>query len=142
LGDIPGIIIILDYVKGFGIDIIWLSPMYASPQLDMGYDISDYEDVYPPYGTFQDMDTLIQEVYARGMRLILDFIINHTSDEHAWFKESKKNKDNAKSDWYIWRPPRYIDGKRMSLTNWSLFSEVARGNMSQNEMSTISTFLM
>src|SRR6266536_4492423 len=64
------------------------------------------------------MDTLIQEVHERGMRLILDLVINHTSDEHAWFKESRKSKDNAKSDWYIWRPPRYIDGKRMPPTNW------------------------
>jgi glycosidase len=118
LGDIPGIISTLDYVKDLGVDVIWLSPMYASPQKDMGYDISDYEDIYPPYGTMADMDTLIKEVHARDMKLILDLVINHTSDQHAWFKESRKSKDNDKSDWYIWKPPRYIDGKRQPPTNW------------------------
>jgi oligo-1,6-glucosidase len=118
IGDIPGIISTLDYVKVLGTDIIWLSPMYASPQKDMGYDISDYEDIYPPYGTMEDMDALIKEVHARKMRLILDLVINHTSDQHAWFQESKKSKDNDKADWYIWKPPKYVDGKRKPPNNW------------------------
>ncbi|KAK9482063.1 glycoside hydrolase superfamily [Lipomyces starkeyi] len=118
LGDIPGIVSTLDYLKDLGIDIIWLSPMFDSPQADMGYDIRNYEDVYPPYGTLADMEVLIREVHARGMRLILDLVVNHTSNEHAWFKESKKSKDNDKADWYIWRAPRIVDGKRQPPNNW------------------------
>jgi alpha-glucosidase len=94
LGDIPGILPTLDYLRDLGIDIIWLSPTYASPQADMGYDISDFEAIYPPFGTMADMDTLISEVHRRGMRIILDLVINHTSDQHAWFKESRKSRDN------------------------------------------------
>jgi len=96
--------------------------MYDSPQHDMGYDISDYEAVYPPYGTVADMETLIDACYSRGMRLILDLVVNHTSDEHAWFKESRSSKDNPKRDWYIWRPAKYeADGTRMPPNNWRSF---------------------
>jgi oligo-1,6-glucosidase len=85
----------------------------------MGYDISDYESVYPPYGTIQDMETLIQEAHDRDMRIILDLVINHTSDQHAWFKESRSSKDNPKRDWYIWRPATYDnDGNRQPPNNW------------------------
>ncbi|KAB5570591.1 alpha-glucosidase [Coniochaeta sp. 2T2.1] len=124
LGDIPGIISKIDYLKNLGIDIVWVSPMFDSPQVDMGYDISDYEKVYPPYGTVEDMDTLIEACHSRGMRLILDLVINHTSEEHAWFKESRSSKDNPKRDWYIWKPPRYdAQGNRQEPTNWrSYFS--------------------
>ncbi|KAB5558135.1 alpha-glucosidase [Coniochaeta sp. 2T2.1] len=124
LGDIPGIISKIDYLKNLGIDIVWVSPMFDSPQVDMGYDISDYEKVYPPYGTVEDMDTLIEACHSRGMRLILDLVINHTSEEHAWFKESRSSKDNPKRDWYIWKPPRYdAEGNRQEPTNWrSYFS--------------------
>ncbi|KAJ9473875.1 Oligo-1,6-glucosidase IMA5 [Pseudozyma hubeiensis] len=120
IGDIQGIISTLDYVKSLGVDTIWLSPMYDSPQIDMGYDISDYQNVYPPYGTLQDMDELISECHARGIKLILDLVINHTSDQHAWFQESKKSKDNAKRDWYIWRPAKYDvkTGERRPPNNW------------------------
>ena len=117
-GDIPGVISTLDYLKDLGIDIIWLSPMYDSPQHDMGYDIRNYEDVWDKFGTLKDMETLISEVHARGMKLILDLVINHTSDEHPWFLESKASKDNPKADWYIWRDPKYVDGKRMPPSNW------------------------
>ena len=118
IGDIPGIISTLDYLKNLGVDIIWLSPMYDSPQKDYGYDISNYQGIYAPFGTMQDMDTLLAEVHKRGMKLILDLVINHTSDQHAWFLESKKDKTNPKADWYIWRDPKIIDGKRQPPNNW------------------------
>ncbi|KAJ9151789.1 Alpha-glucosidase [Pleurostoma richardsiae] len=119
LGDIPGIISKISYLKDLGVDIVWVSPMFQSPQIDMGYDISDYEEVYPPYGTVTDMEVLIEECHKQGMKVILDLVINHTSDEHAWFKESRSSKDNPKRDWYIWKPPRYAeDGTRLPPTNW------------------------
>jgi len=118
LGDLQGIIGTLDYLKDLGVTCIWLSPMYASPQYDMGYDISNYEDIYPPYGTMADMDELIRQVHARGMKMVLDLVINHCSSEHAWFQESKKDKTNPKADWFHWRPPRMIDGKRHPPNNW------------------------
>lgn len=118
VGDIPGIISTLDYLEDLGVETIWLSPMYDSPQVDMGYDISNYEDVYAPYGTLEDMDRLITECHNRGMKLILDLVINHTSDQHPWFLESQSNKSNKYSDWYIWRDPQVIDGKRHPPNNW------------------------
>lgn len=120
IGDIQGIISTLDYVKSLGVTTIWLSPMYDSPQIDMGYDISDYQNVYPPYGTLQDMEELIRGCHARGIKLILDLVINHTSDQHAWFQESKSSKDNPKRDWYIWRPAKYDPktGERRPPNNW------------------------
>lgn len=122
LGDIPGIISKIDYLKDLGIDIIWVSPMYDSPQKDMGYDISNYEAVYPPYGTVADMENLVEACHSRGLKLILDLVVNHTSDEHAWFKESRSAKDNPKRDWYIWRPAKYAaDGTRMPPNNWRSF---------------------
>ncbi|SNX85369.1 probable maltase [Melanopsichium pennsylvanicum] len=119
MGDIQGIISSLDYIKSLGVNTIWLSPMYDSPQVDMGYDISDYESVYPPYGTVADMDELIKQCHTRGLKLILDLVINHTSDQHAWFKESRKSKHSPKRDWYIWRPAKYDDhGNRKPPNNW------------------------
>ncbi|KAL4876549.1 glycoside hydrolase superfamily [Aspergillus karnatakaensis] len=119
IGDLPGIISKLDYIASLGINVIWISPMYESPQVDMGYDISNYEEVYPPYGTLQDMETLIKETHTRGMRIMMDLVINHTSDQHAWFKESRSSKHNSKRDWYIWRPPRYSpSGTRLPPNNW------------------------
>ncbi|CUM64699.1 uncharacterized protein PRCAT00002308001 [Priceomyces carsonii] len=119
IGDIPGIISKLDHIQGLGVDVIWLSPMYDSPQDDMGYDISDYQKVYPKYGTLEDLETLIKETHSRGMKLILDLVINHTSNEHQWFKESRSSKTNPKRDWYIWKPPRYDEnGNRHPPNNW------------------------
>lgn len=119
IGDIPGITQSLDYLKSLGIDIVWICPMYDSPQIDMGYDISDYENVYPPYGTLSDMEELIHECHKRGMRIILDLVINHTSDQHKWFKESRSSKDNPKRDWYIWRPAKYDEqGNPKPPNNW------------------------
>jgi len=119
LGDVPGIISKVDYLKDLGVDIVWVSPMYASPQIDMGYDISDYQDVHRPYGTVRDMEVLIEECHKRGMKLILDLVVNHTSDQHKWFQESRSSKENPKRNWYIWKPPRYAeDGTRLPPTNW------------------------
>ncbi|PHH86652.1 hypothetical protein CDD83_9931 [Cordyceps sp. RAO-2017] len=119
IGDLPGITSKLDYLADLGINVIWICPMYDSPQVDMGYDISDYEAVYPPYGTVRDMETLIRETHARGMRLMLDLVINHTSDQHAWFKESRSGKDSPKRDWYIWRPAKHSPtGERLPPNNW------------------------
>lgn len=119
IGDIPGLISKLDYIKYLGINVVWLSPMFKSPQIDMGYDISDYEDVHPPFGCLEDMERLIKELHQRDIRLILDLVINHTSDQHAWFQESRSSKENPKRDWYIWRPPQYdLSGRRQPPNNW------------------------
>lgn len=119
IGDLMGIVQSLDYIRSIGVDIIWICPMYASPQVDMGYDISDYTSVYPPYGTVDDMQTLISEAHQRGLRVILDLVVNHTSDQHAWFKESRSSKSNSKRDWYIWKPAKYdAEGKRHPPNNW------------------------
>ncbi|KAL5338421.1 glycoside hydrolase superfamily [Aspergillus crustosus] len=119
IGDIPGITSKLDYLVNLGVNVIWVSPMYDSPQVDMGYDISNYEAVYPPYGTVEDMEILIRETHARGMKLMLDLVINHTSDQHAWFKESRSSRDNPKRDWYIWQPAKYSpEGERLPPNNW------------------------
>lgn len=103
IGDLRGIISKLDYIKDLGIDIIWICPMYKSPNDDNGYDISNYKDILDDFGNMDDFDMLLEEVHARKMKLIIDLVINHTSDEHEWFLEAKSSKDNDKRDWYIWR---------------------------------------
>ena len=105
IGDLKGITFRLDYLKKLGIDAIWLSPVYQSPQVDNGYDISDYEAIDPQYGTMADMDELISEAKKRGIRIIMDLVVNHTSDQHKWFIEARKSKDNPYRDYYIWRDP-------------------------------------
>ncbi|KKY32489.1 putative alpha-glucosidase maltase [Diaporthe ampelina] len=105
-GDIPGLISKLDYLEELGVDVVWLSPMFESPQVDMGYDISNYEAVYAPYGTIEDVEELVKGCHERNMKLILDLVANHTSVEHAWFKESRSSKNNPKRNWYFWRPAR------------------------------------
>lgn len=121
-GDIKGVIEKLDYLQSLGVDVIWLCPVYLSPQKDFGYDIKSYEAIDPDFGTMQDMDELISEVKRRGMRIILDLVINHTSDEHAWFVESSSSRDNPKADWYIWRDAKkdgsVADGEPKEPTNW------------------------
>ena len=104
IGDIQGIISKLDYLEDLGIDVIWLSPIYPSPNADNGYDISDYQGIAPEYGTMEDFDELLEEVHGRGMKLIMDLVINHTSDEHEWFIESRSSKDSPYRDYYIWHP--------------------------------------
>lgn len=103
MGDLPGVISKLDYLSGLGIDAIWLSPVFRSPQDDNGYDVSDYLDIDPLFGTLEDMDRLIAEAKKRGIRIILDMVLNHSSDEHRWFIEAKKSRDNPYHDYYIWR---------------------------------------
>ncbi|KAF2852280.1 glycoside hydrolase family 13 protein [Plenodomus tracheiphilus IPT5] len=118
-GDIPGILQKINYIASLGVDVVWLSPMFDSPQIDMGYDISDYEAVYTPYGTVKDVEKLIVACHVNDMKLILDLVVNHTSDQHAWFKESRSSKDNPKRDWYFWAPARHDDnGNRMAPTNY------------------------
>lgn len=103
IGDLKGIIEKLDYLKDLGIDLIWVSPFFKSPNDDNGYDISDYKDILEEFGTMEDFDNLLLETHKRGMKLIIDLVINHTSDEHPWFIEARESKDNPKRDWYIWR---------------------------------------
>lgn len=119
IGDLKGVTSKLDYLKDLGIDVIWICPMYKSPNDDNGYDISDYQDIMDEFGTMEDFDELLEEVHKREMKLILDLVINHTSDEHPWFIESRSSKDNPKRDWYIWR-----DGKNgKEPNNWeSIFN--------------------
>lgn len=105
IGDIAGITSRLEYLEKLGIDVIWLSPVYKSPNDDNGYDISDYEAILPEFGTMADMDELIREAKQRGIQIIMDLVVNHTSDEHPWFKEAKKSKTNPYRDYYIWRNP-------------------------------------
>src|SRR4051812_31842886 len=106
IGDLRGIVDHLDHIAGLGVDVIWLSPVYPSPQDDNGYDISDYSDIDPVFGSLSDFDELLAGVHARGLKLIMDLVVNHSSDEHPWFAESRSSKDNPKRDWYWWRPPR------------------------------------
>jgi len=103
IGDIKGVISKLDYIKDLGVDIIWMSPIYMSPNDDNGYDISDYYAIHPEFGTMDDFDELLKGIHDRGMKLIMDLVVNHTSDEHAWFEEAKQSKDNPYRDYYIWR---------------------------------------
>lgn len=105
VGDLAGITSKLDYLRWLGVDALWLSPMYPSPMADFGYDISDYTNVHPLFGTLEDMDTLLEQAHQRDLKVILDFVPNHTSDEHPWFQESRSSRVNAKRDWYIWRDP-------------------------------------
>lgn len=115
IGDLNGITDRLDYLQALGVDAIWLSPVYPSPQIDFGYDISNYEDIDPQYGTLADFDRLVAEAKKRNIRVIMDMVLNHTSDKHPWFDESKSSRTNGKRDWYIWR-----DGKGQGVppNNW------------------------
>ena len=125
IGDIPGIISKLDYLVELGVGIIWLSPVYRSPNEDTGYDISGYREINPEYGTMEDMKILIREAKKRDLRLIMDLVVNHTSDQHPWFVESRKGKDNPYREFYIWRPgkknPWNKGGKPLPPNNWSSF---------------------
>jgi oligo-1,6-glucosidase/alpha-glucosidase len=114
IGDIQGIISKLDYIQEVGFETIWISPFFSSPQQDWGYDVSDYLGIAPEYGTLSDVEELIQEVHLRGMRILFDLVLNHTSDQHPWFQESRSSINNPKRDWYIWRDGR---GKKPP-NNW------------------------
>jgi alpha-glucosidase len=103
VGDLPGIIEQLDYVAWLGVNAIWISPVYPSPMADFGYDVSDYTDIHPLFGTLADMDRLIDSAHRKGLKVILDFVPNHTSDQHPWFQAARSSRDNKKRDWYLWR---------------------------------------
>ncbi|MFG6147706.1 glycoside hydrolase family 13 protein [Halobacillus sp. B23F22_1] len=119
IGDLQGILSKLDYLQDLGVDVIWICPVYPSPNDDNGYDISDFKGIMSEFGTMEDFDELLNEIHKRGMRLIMDLVINHTSDEHPWFIESKSSKDNPYRDFYIWLPGK--DGKEPN--NWASIFE-------------------
>jgi oligo-1,6-glucosidase len=124
IGDLRGVLQRLDHLERLGIDVIWLSPIYRSPHADNGYDISDYQDIDPAFGTFDDFTELLDAVHARGMKLVMDLVVNHTSDEHPWFLESRSSLDNPKRDWYWWRSARagHHPGELgAEPTNWESF---------------------
>ena len=116
VGDLNGIASKLDYLKELGVDAIWISPCFPSPQVDFGYDVSDYENIDPMYGTLADFDNLAQEAKKRGIHIILDFVVNHTSDQHPWFLDSKSSRTSAHRDWYIWRDGK---GPGQPPNNWT-----------------------
>jgi oligo-1,6-glucosidase len=124
IGDLPGIIARLDYLADLGVDLLWLCPIYRSPQDDYGYDISDYQDIDPTFGTLADFDELLAAAHRRGMKIVTDLVVNHTSDEHPWFVESRSSRDSPKRDWYWWRPA--CEGMRTGTpgaepTTWESF---------------------
>ena len=124
VGDLRGISSKLDHLADLGVDVVWLSPVYVSPQDDNGYDISNYQDIDPSFGTLPDFDALVAAIHERGMRLVMDLVVNHTSDEHPWFVESRSGPDSPKRDWYWWRPPRAgMAGGAPGAepTNWASF---------------------
>ncbi len=124
VGDLGGILSKVDYLAELGVDVVWLSPVYPSPQDDAGYDISNYQDIEPLFGTLDDFDRLLAALHERGIKLVMDLVVNHTSDEHPWFVESRSGPDSPKRDWYWWRPPRAgLEGGQQGAepTNWASF---------------------
>ncbi len=121
IGDIRGIIEKLDYLDHLGVNLLWLCPFYKSPMDDNGYDVSDYYDIAPEYGTLDDIKELITLAHEKGIKIIADLVLNHTSDEHPWFVESRSSLDNPKRDYYIWKKPKYKNGKEIEPTNWASF---------------------
>jgi alpha-glucosidase len=126
IGDLNGITSRLDYLRSLGIDAIWLTPIYPSPQVDFGYDISDYIAIDPQYGTLADFDRLVAEARQRNIGIIMDLVLNHTSDKHPWFIQSASSRTNPKADWYMWRDPKMVNGHREPPNNWlSVFGHSA-----------------
>ena len=118
IGDLYGVYDKLEYIKSLGVDGIWFSPIYPSPNADYGYDISDYKDIHPDYGTLDQFKKVLDRAHELGLKVLLDLVINHTSDEHKWFIESCKGKDNPYSDYYIWRDPRFKGEEKLPPNNW------------------------
>ena len=118
IGDLIGVYDKLDYIKSLGVDGIWFSPIYPSPNADYGYDISDYRNIHPDYGTLAEFDRVLEKAHGLGLKVILDLVINHTSDEHPWFQESRKGRDNPYSDYYIWRDPKPHRTGHRPPNNW------------------------
>jgi alpha-glucosidase len=126
IGDLNGITSRLDYLQALGVNAIWLTPIYPSPQVDFGYDISDYTAIDPKYGTMADFDRLAAEARKRNIGIIMDLVLNHTSDKHPWFVESASSRSNPKADWYVWRDPKIVNGHREPPNNWiSVFGHSA-----------------
>lgn len=122
IGDLKGVLNNIDHIASMGVDAVWFSPVYPSPNFDQGYDVADYRDIHPDYGTLEEMDQIISELGKRGIKVMQDLVVNHTSYEHAWFKESSSSRDNPKADWYIWRDPKYdAEGNRKEPNNWVSF---------------------
>ena len=137
IGDLDGIRRRLDYLAWLQVDAIWISPIYPSPMKDFGYDVADYCGVDPIFGTLSDFDRLVEEAHARGLKLILDFVPNHTSDRHPWFVESRASRDNPKRDWYIWRAIRKPTVHRRAIG--SAISAAQPGASMRRRDSTITT---
>ena len=117
IGDLRGIISRLDYLKSLGVGAVWLCPVYDSPNADMGYDIRDYEKIMAEFGTMEDFDELLREMHSRDIKLVMDLVVNHSSDEHRWFVESRSSRENPYRDYYIWRDGK--DGREPN--NWASF---------------------
>ena len=120
-GDLNGIREKLDYLKDLGVNLLWICPFYDSPMDDNGYDVRKFFDVAKEFGTMDDVKHLIKEAHQRGIKIILDYVLNHTSDEHPWFVESRQSKDNPYRDYYIWHEGKMVDGKKVEPTNWGSF---------------------
>lgn len=138
IGDLPGLIEKLDYLENLGIDVIWLSPMYPSPNDDNGYDISDYKGIMSEFGTMNDFDQLLSSIHQRGMKLILDLVVNHTSDEHPWFIESKSSKTNAKEIGIFGQILNRMD---LNLITGKVSLMVQLGSLTNRLSNTISIYL-
>lgn len=136
VGDIPGIIERIPYLAELGVDVVWLSPVYRSPMDDNGYDISDYQDIHPEFGTMQDFDRMLETMHQYGIRLIMDLVVNHSSDEHSWFTMAREGRDSPTRDYYIWRDPAPNGGRR---TTGPAFSAGQRGSLTSPPGSTICT---
>ena len=119
IGDLWGVLQKLDYIKSLGVNAIWFSPIYPSPNADFGYDISDYKNIHPDFGSLEVFQEVLDEAHKRNMRVFLDLVMNHSSDEHPWFQESRKSRDNPYHDYYYWRPATYVHGHRVPPNNWT-----------------------
>ncbi len=121
IGDLPGMIEKLDYLNDLGVDLIWIGPIYDSPMDDNGYDVRDFHKIDQMFGSLEDMKKLIEKAHALNIKIVMDYVLNHTSDEHRWFLESRKSEDNPYRDYYIWQHGKIVDGKRVEPTNWGSF---------------------
>ena len=117
-GVIQGIIDKVNYIKNLGVDAVWLSPCYKSPYVDMGYDIADYRQIDQRFGSVADIECLIAKLKERDMKLLMDLVVNHTSDQHAWFQDSRSSVDSPKRDWYIWRKGKTVSSLNILLSQW------------------------
>lgn len=139
IGDLNGIREKLDYLKDLGVDVLWLNPIYQSPNVDNGYDISDYRDIMTDFGTMADFDALLADVHAHGLKLIMDLVVNHSSDQHPWFIESRSSRDNPKSDYYIWKD---LPRTAVPPTTGAAASAARRGSTTRKPVSITCTFLL